>query len=105
MGHHVQGDPLMMLSQTVSLAPDDRAAFERELAQLDPLRSFDSDGTGGYHDARTEWAWIGWQAACCTAPCPTTCPAPQQALSPADLDLQRQAAEAFAGSTNWSPLR
>jgi hypothetical protein len=25
--------------------------------------------------------------------------------SPADLDLQRQAAEAMAGATHWAPLR
>jgi hypothetical protein len=84
---------------------NDRAAFERELAQLDPLRSFESDGTGGYHDARTEWAWIGWQAARRTAPCPTTCPAPHQAVSPADLETQRLANEAMAGATQWTPMR
>ena len=40
-----------------------RAAFIAHFKPLQPLWQFQDDGTGGFHNQCTEWAWIGWRAA------------------------------------------
>lgn len=44
---------------------DEREQFEREMVEAGCPNTwtFQDDGTGGYHNHATEWAWIGWQRA------------------------------------------
>jgi hypothetical protein len=40
---------------------DEQQAFEKWAAGKFPEWTLQDDGTGGYHNARAEYAWIGWQ--------------------------------------------
>jgi hypothetical protein len=62
MGNVTAGDAADALANVLDPA-DQRAAFIAHFTPLEPLWTFQDDGTGGFHNQCTEWAWIGWQAA------------------------------------------
>lgn len=80
--------------------PADREAFKAAMRAI-PCPdhwTFEDDGTGGFHNDATEWAWIAWNARA-PSPEPATTPTPEAMFDALGEPRTRHVRVTFEGAS------